>query len=427
MDCEEITMATYIWSKTAATNGSVDQSIDFAEGMAASAVNDSARALMARVAEYRDDTSGELTTSGTSTAYTLATNQVFDSLAHMDNAELTFVPHTTSGASPTLNVDGLGAKPIRMATGTSIATGALLVGTPYVATYYNTAGEFILKNQMGLADSTLVGNISGSAAAAQPITIGTGFSKSGTTLNAATPPAAVFKKLSIKVTDTTHVTLAADYITVTDGTNFQTLAFNQAINLGTTGAGALDTGTIAIDTWYHIWAIAKADGTTSAIASASSTSPTMPSGYTYKARMGAVQTIHASATLYGTWQLGKNAQYVVGLAQTSHLPSMGTGNSGSVGTPTWTALAVSSFVPPTASQIKVVLGAGIDGANIIAAAPNNSYGSDTSNSGAPMIMTNTNGAFLTSTGKMLLESTNIYWASTGATNYIACMGWEENL
>lgn len=115
-----------------------------AEGMPPSAVNDGVRALMARAAEYRDDIAGALTTSGTSTAYTLATNQVFDSLAHMANAMVAFVPHTTNGATVTLSVDGLTAKPLRSAPNVELQTGALIQGTPYVAFYNSSDGAFYL-------------------------------------------------------------------------------------------------------------------------------------------------------------------------------------------------------------------------------------------------------------------------------------------
>src|SRR2546423_4221030 len=100
-------MPLYKWSKTAANNATADSTINWAEGMAPSAVNDSSRAEMAAVAKWRDDISGTITTGGSSTAYTVISNSVFDTLAHMDGAMLAFVPHTTSGATVTLNVDGL--------------------------------------------------------------------------------------------------------------------------------------------------------------------------------------------------------------------------------------------------------------------------------------------------------------------------------
>src|SRR5215468_1729848 len=124
-------MPIYRWSKTASSNATADPTINWAEGMAPSAVNDSARAEMAAVAKWRDDISGTLTSGGTSTAYTLSTKSGFTSLALMDGTLLTFVPHATTGASPTLSVDGLAAKQIRSATGVNIPTGALIQGTPY--------------------------------------------------------------------------------------------------------------------------------------------------------------------------------------------------------------------------------------------------------------------------------------------------------
>src|SRR5882757_4407540 len=143
-------MPVFKWSKTPVNNATADSTVNWAEGMAPSAVNDSSRAEMAAVAKWRDDISGTLTTSGSSTVYSLTTNSAFDSLANMSGAMITFIPHTTSGAAPTLNVDGLGAKQIRSATGVNVATGALIAGTPYQVTYLNASTEFIL---MGYRDT----------------------------------------------------------------------------------------------------------------------------------------------------------------------------------------------------------------------------------------------------------------------------------
>lgn len=139
----------YRWSKTASSNATADSSINWAEGMAPSAVNDSARAEMARVAQWRDDISATIATGGTSTAFTVTSNQGFDTLAHLDGAIIAFVPHTTSGAAPTLSVDGLTAKKIRFQTGVDLPSNSLVQSTPYVATYYNTAGEFLIHNIAG--------------------------------------------------------------------------------------------------------------------------------------------------------------------------------------------------------------------------------------------------------------------------------------
>src|SRR5215467_14487453 len=161
-----MTQGLFIWSKTAASNGNVDTSINWQEGQAPSSVNDSARAMMARTAEYRDDNNGSLTTGGTSTAYTLTTNQNFTSagLTALDKQSLKIVFHTTSGATPTLSVDSLTAKPLRAATGTAPPSGAFIAGTPYIFTYYNTAGEFLLDGAIPGAASIVNSQLANMAA-----------------------------------------------------------------------------------------------------------------------------------------------------------------------------------------------------------------------------------------------------------------------
>jgi len=136
-----------VWrfSKVAASNATADPTINYAEGMAPSAVNDSARAEMARVAQWRDDISGATVTTGTSTAYAVSSNQVFDTLAHLDGAMIAFTPHATNTGTITLNVDGLGAKALRAAPSVELPSGSLILGTPYVATYNNTDSAWYLQ------------------------------------------------------------------------------------------------------------------------------------------------------------------------------------------------------------------------------------------------------------------------------------------
>lgn len=137
-------MTVYKWSQTAASNATADASINWAEGQAPSSVNDSARATMAAVAKYRDDQAGTLTTGGTSTAYTLTTNQVFASLSAMSGASLRVKFNATNGAAPTLNVDGLGAKAIVTVTGAAVPTASILANSVHDLVYSNSSSEWIL-------------------------------------------------------------------------------------------------------------------------------------------------------------------------------------------------------------------------------------------------------------------------------------------
>lgn len=142
-------MTFFRWSKIAATNATADPTCQWPEGMPPSQVNDSARGNMAASAKYRDDVAGAIATGGTSTAFTVSSNQGFTTLAYLDGQMVAFTPHTTSGGTATLNVDALGAKPLRQAPNVELPSGALIQGTPYVATYYNSSSEFILHGFAG--------------------------------------------------------------------------------------------------------------------------------------------------------------------------------------------------------------------------------------------------------------------------------------
>lgn len=161
-------MTYYKWSKTAASNATADSTIDWAEGMAPSAVNDSSRAEMAAAAKARDDHAGSLTTGGTSTAYTLISNQVFDTLANMSGQKLKVRFNATNGAAPTLNVDSLGAKAIQTASGTAVATGAILADSVHDLTYDNSIPAWLLSGSF--AKTTLLSdvNITGATAETSP-------------------------------------------------------------------------------------------------------------------------------------------------------------------------------------------------------------------------------------------------------------------
>jgi hypothetical protein len=262
--------------------------------------------------------------------------------------------------------------------------------------------------------------------------IGSGLAvSSGNLVATSVPMPAAFKNLSIKVATNTTVACSADFVTMTDGSgNYRTAPASGTVDLGSNGAvNKLDTGTVAIDQWYYIWAISN--GTTDGwLASLSATSPTMPSGYTYKARYGAVRTIHGSAILYGTWQLGRQARYILGLAQTAVLPVLISGTSGSPTVPTWTAASVSSFVPSTASAISLVL-ACIGSTLGAMAAPSNAYGAKGSNTiPAPLVIFGQNSAAnmaYSLSGTFMLESTNVYYTSDSANGELFCVGWEDNI
>lgn len=142
-------MTLYKWSQTASADATADSSINWQEGQAPSSVNDSARGMMAATAKFRDDIAGAITTGGTSSAYTLSSYQVFDTLAHLSGQMVAFTPHATNAGTCTLNVDSLGAKALRSAPSTELPAGTLIAGTPYVALYNNSDSAFYLHGLFG--------------------------------------------------------------------------------------------------------------------------------------------------------------------------------------------------------------------------------------------------------------------------------------
>jgi len=254
----------------------------------------------------------------------------------------------------------------------------------------------------------------------------------GTDLSYANPPlgARAFSNLVITVTSTTALSLTASWLVVENaaGTAAVITSVSKTLATGTSGAGGLDTGAIANSTWYAVWVIMKDDGTTNIMLSTSGTSPTMPTGYTFKARMGWVIT-NTSAGLRFTLQRGNKAVYSSG----TNARQMTSGASGNPTTPTWTTLSVSSFVPTTASEIILFAYTNAtSGATAIVVAPNNTYGGWLATSNQPPLAAGYGTSIVSSiviapVYSMVLESTNIYYATAGTNSYLNCLGWVDSL
>jgi hypothetical protein len=212
------------WSQTASSNSSADSNINWAEGQAPSSVNDSARAMMAVVAKYRDDTAGTLTTGGTATAYTLTTNTVFTTLALLSGQQLKVKFNATSGAAPTLNVDGLGAKALQLYSGTAIPTGMIIANSIWDVTYDNSIPAFIVAGipaklpsntvapaSLAVSQSpAFIGRYTASAGAAEEMTFGAGISVSASGV--------------VSAASSAGVTMINGTITESNGTNATTYA-----------------------------------------------------------------------------------------------------------------------------------------------------------------------------------------------------------
>lgn len=129
-------------------------------------------------------------------------------------------------------------------------------------------------------------------------------------------------------------------------------AVSTSINLATTGINALDTGTIANNSIYYVWAVSGASGT-GCIASLSLTAPTLPAGYDlYKRRLGAFIT-NGSAQPYSQYMprgqsLSRRVYYreVTNAAPYRILDDANVGTSGAQ-----TTVDCSSIVPGTSEAV----------------------------------------------------------------------------
>ncbi|EJM20162.1 hypothetical protein PMI21_01064 [Pseudomonas sp. GM18] len=336
---------------------------------------------------------------------------------------LRFKVKTANSGACTIN-DGLGVVPLVGGAHAALQGGELVAnGDAWVEWNGSVgSGSYILMFCTGAAEQ-----VANAAQSQHAVPLG-----QVQTLIAAGPSIqGAFKNMTLSATGANaSVTIAADEIIVENASNqYQTLrAVSVTASAAGTGANGLDSGAIAASTWYSVWLIWN--GTTIAsLLSLSATAPTLPSGYTHKARAGWIRT-DGTANKYplSFIQLGRSVQYKVAAGSNlTALLLMANGVAGSTGTPTWVAVGVSNYVPPTASKIKFYGANTSATAGTLIAAPNNAYGAVNASPPPPMVVSNAgtspNSAYI----EMALESTNIYWASSAAPQSLICLGWEDNI
>jgi len=120
--------------------------------------------------------------------------------------------------------------------------------------------------------------------------------------------------------------ISADEVVLQDSSaiSLRVRNISLTIDLTASGANGLDTGSEAVSVWYHLWVIAKADGTVAGLFSAAATAPTLPTGYAFKAYVGAVYN-NASGNLntlyqHGSWVTSYSNRILDAGTQTSITP-----------------------------------------------------------------------------------------------------------
>jgi hypothetical protein len=254
----------------------------------------------------------------------------------------------------------------------------------------------------------------------------------------AQPIAGGFKNLVIQngATPNTMIDIDADALDLetTGGVAYRVSNVNLTIDCTlVNGVNALDAGGLANSTWYAVWVIYNpTTDVTAGLLSLSGTAPTMPAGFTAKARFGWYRT-NTAANLHRIRQLGKSAQYVLSASVTTVLPVISNAVVGtwSVGTPAYASTSVVNFVPSTAATIKLVATNSDNNATFhgTMVAPNNNYSGAfaASNPKFPPLYCPSSNVTAVTYGEIVLESTNIFVAQEGSRAWLSCLGWEDNI
>jgi hypothetical protein len=139
-------------------------------------------------------------------------------------------------------------------------------------------------------------------------------------------------------TPNTKLDLSADELQLKDANGNVKVVTSVAVTIdfGTTGANGIDTGSQSASTWYYGWVVAKEDGTVAGLGSASSSAPTMPSGYTYKALVSAARS-NGSTQFVKYRQFGNRVKY-------ENVQQVVTGGTAT----TETTVSVTGNIPPIA-------------------------------------------------------------------------------
>lgn len=336
------------------------------------------------------------TAGGTANAITATTSPTLS--AYSAGQLVSFIANATNTGATTVNLDSLGAKNIykRSLSGpVALVGGEIVSGNIVVLEYDGT--EFQLITDNGLAASPVTGARKNFSAAN----------------NSGTP--------------NTEVTITADELILSDsnGNTIKVTSVNVTINYSASGANGLDTGSLAPSTGYYAWIISN--GTTVAgLASLSSSSPTLPSGYTFKAVVYWNIT-DSSSNLKRIHQVGYNAWYVVTTStNTAALPAAATGTAGSTSTPTWVGTSLVGLVPSIATRCRllVAMNSSSAGQGVIVA-PNSSYGpgQSTTNPTPGNLYPGSGANNFSTLMELILESTSVYYASAGANNGLFVYGW----
>lgn len=238
-----------------------------------------------------------------------------------------------------------------------------------------------------------------------------------------------FRNLKASASGTSaNISVSADEIVVENTSNAYATLRSVSLTIAgtTTGANALDTGTIATSTWYSVWVIYNGT-TTAGLLSTSATSPTLPSGYTHKARVGWIRTDDTGNKYPLAFkQYGRKVCYApIAGSNLTYYPTIASSVAGTAlaaGSVTWSsAIGTTSFFPSTAAFITAIA----INSGYVALSDSTLYVGIYGSAAAPFAGSSNNAG-----DRCIGEfpyTANLYVAGNSGQPNVHAIGWEDNL
>lgn len=252
------------------------------------------------------------TAGGTANALTITPSPAID--AYRAGQKFQFITSSNNSGAVTLDVNGLGAKAVTKHGANALANGDFILSEIVEVCYDGTQFQYVNARS--------------------------GSGPSGNVIDQ-------HKRLVVKRASVSTVDVDCTFLTF-ERTGLNTIkirenAINLTVDITASGANGLDNGAEANSTWYYIWAVHNPDTNVSAgLLSISSTAPTLPANYTYRALVGAVYN-DAGGDFVDFHQRGNRVE----IAQTNAL------TDGTAATAT--LVDFSAIVPDTATSMDMTV------------------------------------------------------------------------
>lgn len=219
---------------------------------------------------------------------------------------------------------------------------------------------------------------------------------------------------------------------VMDSTNVILMVLSSAYTKTTgawavgTGNGGLDTGSVAANTWYHVFLIRRSDtGVVDILFSTSATAPTMPTNYDAKRRIGSFKTATGTTNILTFTQSGIRFDWLATVLDVNAV------------TPTSTAAVTRTLTVPTGVKVRArvrvgVFGTAVNNPVVLSDLAVNDEAADVTNN-AQATSVNVGGGIQTFGGAEVVVTTNtsgqirsrLGSADATATLSIRTIGWDD--